>query len=55
MKIYLLKFKLPNGVYNYGIIAYPSYEEAYTAGMKCLMMLEEHSSFEVISFKEKVQ
>ena len=53
MKIYLLKFTMPNDVTNYGVIAYATYEEAYTAGMKCLMMLEENSSFEVISFKEK--
>lgn len=44
---------MPNDVTNYGVIAYLSYEEAYTAGMKCLMLLEPGSNFTVISFEEK--
>lgn len=53
MKIYLLKFHLPNGTSSYGVMAYSSYEEAYTAGMKCLMLLEQESNFEVIVFTNK--
>ena len=53
MKIYLLKFHLPNGTSSYGVLAYNSYEEAYTAGMKCLMLLEPGSNFTVLSFEEK--
>jgi hypothetical protein len=52
MKMYMLKFFLPNKTFSYGCMVYLSYEEAYTAGMKCLMLLEENSNFEVIKLEE---